>query len=127
MDETLETLEILIETVELDNGQTLTIEDRSKKIGEDAYQVAVEARIAVAVEAALFPAGALGEISMDDLRKKVGDPVVFEYRTERNFIMAPDKADVVKSLVDTFKASLLPYLSKPDFPAKFVLKEYRKM
>lgn len=119
--------ETLIEKVELGNGQALTIEDRSKKIGADAYQVIVEARIAVAVEQDLFSTGELGDISLDHIRKKVGDPVVFEYRTERNFIMAPDKAAVVKSLVDTFKDSLMPYLSKPDFPAKLVLKEYRKM
>ncbi len=119
--------ETLIEKVELGNGQTLTIEDRSKKIGEDAYQVVVEARVAVAVEQDLIPAGELGGISMDDIRKKVGDQVLFEYRTERNFIMAPDKEAVVKNLVDTFRDSLMPYLSKPDFPAKLVLKEYRKM
>ena len=119
--------ETLIEKVELDNGQTLTIEDRSKKISEDAYQVTVEARIPVAVEQDLFQAGELGDISMDDIRKKVGDKVVFEYRGERNFIMAPDKEAVLKQLVDTFRATLMPYLSKPDFPAKLVLKEYRKM
>ncbi len=119
--------ETLIEKVELGNGQSLTIEDLSKKISADAYQVIVEARVKVAVEEDLFQAGELGGISMDDIRKKVGDQVEFEYRTERNFIMAPDKEAVFKQLVDTFKATLMPYLSKSDFPAKLVLKEYSKM
>ena len=119
--------ETLIEKVELGNGQTLTIEDRSRKISADAWQVVVEAKVPVAVEPGLFSDETLDTIPMDDILKKVGDQVVFEYRTERNFIMAPDKEAVVKELVDTFRASLEPYLSKPDFPAKLVLKEYRKM
>lgn len=119
--------ETLIERVELGNGQTLTIEDRSRKISADAYQVVVEARVKVAVEPDLISAETLGDISMDDILKKVGDQVMFEYRAERNFIMAPDKEDVLKKLVDTFRANLIPYISKPEFPAKLVLKEYRKM
>jgi len=119
--------EILIDSVELDNNQTLTIVDMSKKISDVAYQVAMEARIKVVVEQSLFPGDELGTIPFEDVLEKVGDHVLFCHRTERNFVMADDREAIFKKIVDTFNANIVPYISKPQFPVKLVLKEYRKI
>lgn len=118
--------EAVIEKIELENGQTVIIKDLSKKISEDAYQVTLEASVKVLVEQGLFSAGSLGDTSIESVIKKVGDHVMFEHRVERNFIMANDRDAVFKKLVDTFNTTLVPYLSKPEFPAKLVLKAFRE-
>jgi len=119
--------EILIDRVELENNQTLTLVDMSKKISDVAYQVVMEARIRIAVEQSLFSADELGTIPFEDVLEKVGDHVLFCHRTERNFVMADDREAIFKKIVDTFNANIVPYISKPQFPVKLVLKEYRKI
>jgi len=119
--------EILIDRVELENNQTLTLVDMSKKISDVAYQVVMEARIRIAVEQSLFSADELGTIPFEDVLEKVGDHVLFCHRTERNFIMADDREAVFKKIVDTFNTNIVPYISKPQFPVKLILKEYRKI
>jgi hypothetical protein len=39
--------------------------------------------------------------------------------------MAEDKNKVFSHLVDTFMETLMPYVSKPSFPEKYILKCYR--
>ncbi|MFK5953903.1 MAG: hypothetical protein QM498_12650, partial [Desulfobacterium sp.] len=55
---------------------------------------------------------------------KVGSTATFEHKNERNFIMSPDKDEVFSHLVDTFMKISFPYLSRPYFPEKYILKCY---
>ncbi len=116
----------IVQQVELENGQTLTIRDLSRKISADAFQVIMAASIEVAVVPGLFSPQILGETPFESILEKVGTPARFEKRVERNFIMADDRDDVFQKLVDTFNTTLVSYLSKPDFPAKLVMKLFRE-
>lgn len=112
-------------TIDLDNGLTLTIRDLSRKISLDAYCVTMEATIAVDVEPGLFSDDDLSRVPFSEIRQRVGGQVFFEHKSERNFIMAPDKETVFQQLVDTFSNNLLGYLNHGDFARKLVLKTYR--
>jgi hypothetical protein len=116
----------IVQQIALENGQTLIIRDLSRKIGADAYQVVMAADIEVAVVPELFSSQILGNTPFENILEKVGTPARFEKRVERNFIMADEKDAVFQKLVDTFNATLVSYLSKPDFPAKLVMKLFRK-
>ncbi|ACN17312.1 hypothetical protein HRM2_42560 [Desulforapulum autotrophicum HRM2] len=116
----------IVQQIALENGQKLTIKDLSRKISTDAYQVVMEANIDVDVVPGLFASQIMGNTPFESILKKVGTPARFKKRVERNFIMADEKEAVFQNLVDTFNTTLVSYLSKPDFPAKLVMKLFRE-
>ncbi|MBF0257838.1 MAG: hypothetical protein HQK62_03195 [Desulfamplus sp.] len=118
--------EKLIKEMELDNHQKIKILDISKKISIDGYLVAMVARMNVAVEQKLFSDNDLSLNDFDNIRKKLGTHVLFEYTNQRNFIMAKNKDEILQEIVDTFIDNMIEYLSKESFPKKLVLKRYRE-
>lgn len=119
--------EKIIKEIELDNQQRVKIIDLSRKISADAYLVSMAVKMEVAVDESLFSDAELAVTPFDEIVKTVGSHVVFEYKDERNFIMAENKDAVLNELVDKILENMIGYLSKESFPAKLVLKKYRDM
>ncbi|MBU3951311.1 MAG: hypothetical protein KJ658_04175 [Proteobacteria bacterium] len=110
--------ETIFKTMELDNNQTLVILDKSRKIAEDAYVVTMGVRMAIRVHRDLFAENTVSDAQFDDIRKVLGDEFFYEYKSERNMIMSPEKDQVFEGLVATFIKNMVPYISKPIFPEK---------
>jgi len=117
--------ETIVKEVELDNNQTLIISDASRKIADDAYLVRMNARVNIPVEKNLFSGNELKELFFEDIVDKVGQVAVYEFAVERNFIMAKDKDKLFKKLEQDFFETLGKYISKPNFPKKLILKQYK--
>ncbi len=115
----------IIKKIELENNQTLVISDMSRKISEDAYVVIMKATMEIKVEKQLFLNDTISDFKFEDIIAVLGDAATYEYRIERNFIMAKEKDEVFEALVKTFLENLGQYVSKSNFPGKFVLKEYK--
>lgn len=114
-----------IKEVVLDNHLTVRLLDHSRKISVDAYLVVLVAQMNVPVEKALLMETELATLPLEDVVAVLGDQVCFEHRVERNFIMAEDKDKVLDHLVNTFTENMVGYLSKTDFPGKFIAKKYK--
>ena len=114
-----------VQSIPLANDLTLELLDLTRDISVDACQVTMVARLVIPVKTSLFSEGTLKEISLEKIVNKVGKTTIFEHRKERNFIMNEDKDKVFDHLVDTFMETLMPYVSKPFFPEKYILKCYR--
>ena len=117
--------EKVVKEVELDNNQTLIISDASRKIADDAYLVRMNARINIPVEKNPFSGNELKELFFEDIVDKVGPVAVYEFAVERNFIMAKDKDKLFEELEQNFFETLGKYISKPNFPKKLILKQYK--
>ena len=115
----------LFKTIELENGQILSILDTSRKISEDAFVVKMKALINIKIEPELIsnilPAG----VSLEDVQAALDDNIAYEYEMERNFILNHEKDELFQDLVDTFLNNLGQYVGKPNFPGKVVLKAYK--
>jgi hypothetical protein len=116
----------IFKTIKLENNQTLEIHDESRKIGEDAYVVIMGARMEVQVQKDLFVAQEISDTRFADILEIIGDHLLYEYKSERNMIMSRDKESVFEKLVETFLNNMVPYISKPIFLEKMILKEYRE-
>ncbi len=112
--------------IELENSHCLEIFDDSRKIAEDAYVVIMTAKMEIPVKKELFSTEDVSDDMFEDIINTLGSPVVYEYRLERNMIMASDKDEVLENLVTTFLENTGQYVAKPSFPEKLVLKEYRE-
>lgn len=115
----------VVKKIELENNHTLVISDCSRKIGADAYLVAMKATMEIEVQKALFDGEPVSEFKFEDIKTTLGDRIVYEYRLERNFIMDSEKQEVFESLVDSFLNNIAKYVAKETFPRKLVLKEYK--
>jgi hypothetical protein len=116
----------IFKTLELENGLTLDICDESRKIGADAYVVIMKARMKIQVQKSFFVAQGISDKIFTDILAILGDEISYEYTSERNMIMAPQKDAVFESQVNTFVQNMVPYVSKSIFPGKMILKEYNK-
>jgi hypothetical protein len=118
--------EISFREIDLDNGYKVEIFDASKKIGIDASYVKLVLKMNVPVKESLFMGDKYKYINFQDIKDKLGEEVVFEITKERNLIKLEDKEKVFQSLMDTFVETSLSYLSKEDFPPKFIIKKFNE-
>ena len=115
----------VVREMTLENGQTLVISDCSRKIGADAFVVIMKATMEIRVEEKLFESEPVSGFKFNDIKETLGDTVIYEYRLERNFIMDHEKEAVFDALVAAFWENMGQYVSKPAFPPRLVLKEYK--
>ena len=118
-------ISMAVKKIELENNQTLIISDLSREISADAYVVIMKASIEIDIKKELFFEVPLSDFKLEDILATLGDKVMYEYKIERNFIMNKEKDRVFETLVKTFLDNLGQYVTKPKFPGKFILKEYK--
>jgi len=118
--------EKLIKAIMLDNGLELKLYDASRKVAGDRWRVGVVARIDIPVGDAQFSANDKSLVDLKSFKESFGEKARFEQKRERNFIDAKHKDDVLQSLIDSFLRSALVYLSHPDFPKKYVHRQYKE-
>ena len=115
----------LIKTIELSNGLKLNFYDISRKLAGDRWYVGVIARIDIPLIDLLLTNQHLSNYSIEEIRNALGKSVRFQQKRERHYINEREKDDLVNSLMDSFIKRTLNYLSHPDFPGKYVLKEFQ--
>jgi hypothetical protein len=114
-----------IESIELDNGLTLTLYDASRKVADDHWQVKLEAHIDIPVAAHHFSAKVPPPAPLEQIRAKLGDTVRFTYQATRNFI-APDDKEALFHQMHANVLAKTPYYSHPDFAARFLRQEFAR-
>jgi hypothetical protein len=115
----------LIKTIELRNGLKLDFYDISRKLAGDRWYVGVIARIDIPLIDSLLTNQHLSHFSVEEIRNAFGESVCFQQKRERHYIDEREKDDLLKGLMDSFIKRTLNYLSLPDFPGKYVLKEFQ--
>lgn len=115
-----------IKKIELGKNIFLEIYDASKKIAGDRWQVLMVARVEIPVSETLMAADGQPAEELDDLKAVLGETVVFEQKSKRIFIASSEKDKVFDELLNGFIKTVLPYLSRPEFPRRFVYKKYRE-
>jgi len=114
--------ETLIQTIALNNGQAVQILDASRTIAGDRWQVTLVVRMEIPVDAVSLPDTDLP--AMEEIKKILGETVIFEVKKERNFIDEQKKQSVLDNMKDTFISISLPYLSHPEFPGRHITRKF---
>ena len=115
----------LIKTIELSNGLKLHFYDISRKLAGDRWYVGVIARIDIPLIDSLITNQHLSHFSIEEIRNALGESVRFQQKRERHYIDEREKDDLLNDLMDSFIKRTLNYLSLPDFPGKYILKEFQ--
>jgi hypothetical protein len=108
----------------LANGVTLEFWDESRRVAVDRWYVGV--RAVVPIRLADHAVDHLAPEVMELIRTRVGSHLHFQLKEGKNFV-AEDEVDSVR---EEFKRLVLrnslPYLSRPDFPSRFVNHKLRE-
>ena len=115
----------LIKTIELSNGLKLDFYDISRKLAGDRWYVGLIARIDIQLIDSLLTNQHLSHYSVEEIRNTLGESVRFQQKRERHYIDEREKDDLLNDLMDSFIKRTLNYLSLPDFPGKYILKEFQ--
>jgi len=115
----------LIKSIELSNGLKLDFYDISRKLAGDRWYVGLIARIDIPLIDSLLTNQHLSHYSVEEIRNTLGESVRFQQKRERHYIDEREKDDLLNDLMDSFIKRTLNYLSLPDFPGKYILKEFQ--
>lgn len=116
----------LIDKTKLENGLTLEVYDRSRRVTGDRWLVSFVARIDVEVRPEYFESVHTQGLAFEDIRAAVGEKVSYRNEKTRNFIPETEKDEVFGGLKERFLDASLGYLSSPDFPRKLILRQYQE-
>jgi len=118
--------EVLIKTIDLENGLELKLYDASRKLAGDRWLVSLIARIEIPTNELLLKKDGSPLLNIDEVRKALGEKLLFEQKREKIFIDEKEKDEVLKEIQDFFLSSSLSYFSHSDFPQKYVLKKFNE-
>lgn len=115
-----------IKSINFKNGLNVKLYDISRKLAGDRWYVGLLTQINIPLTDSLLNENLLAPYSIEDIRNALGATVCFEQKRERHFIDEKEKQGQLNDLIDVFMKSYQTYLSHPDFPSRYVLKEYKK-
>ncbi len=110
----------------LDNGLTIHLDDQSRRVTADRWLVSLAAKIDVPVGRVAPDVATSSGVSKREILAVLGETVTYEFVSERNFIHEDERQSVFESLVDSFLKSSKVYLARPEFPGRFVLRQFKK-
>jgi len=116
--------EVLINTIDLENGLRLKLFDRSRKLAGDRWLVSFIARIEILIKDSLLKGDGSSLLNFDEAVKALGEKLLFEQKRERVYIDEKEKDEVMKKIQDSFLSTSISYLSRSDFPEKYILKKF---
>ena len=118
--------EKLIKTIDLENELELKLYDASRKLAGDRWLVSLIARIEIPTSDSLLKENGSPSINVDEVRKALGEKLLFEQKREKIFIDEKEKDEVMKEIQDSFLNTSLSYLSHSNFPTKYILKKFNE-
>jgi len=118
--------EVLIKTIDLENGLQLKLFDASRRLAGDRWLVSLIARMEIPTNELLFKEDGSPSLNVDEVRKVLGEKLLFEQKREKIFIDEREKDEVMKGIQDLFLSSSLSYFSRLDFPQKYILKKFNE-
>ena len=118
--------EKLIKTMELKNGMKLNFYDASRRLAGDRWLISLIIRMEIPVVEALIADEGKSMDSVGEIKKVLGEKILFEQKRERIFVGESEKQTVLEEVYNFFIDSVLGYLSNNAFPKRYVLKKYRE-
>ena len=118
--------EVLINTIDLENGLKLNLFDMSRKLAGDRWLVSLIARIEISTKDPLLKEGGASSLNFNEVIKVLGEKLIFEQKRERIYIDEKEKDEVMKEIQDSFLSTSLSYLSRSDFSEKYILKKFNE-
>ena len=104
---------------------TLEFWDESRRVVGDRWYVGV--RAVVPVPLSDHQVDHVAPEVVEVIRNEVGENLCFQLREEKNFVAEAEVDAQREEFKRVFLTNSLPYLSRPDFPSRFVSRKVREV
>jgi hypothetical protein len=126
MQDTIKFRNSLEKSIDLKNGLTLELWDKSRSMVGDRWKITVIAQVDIPLEKAFLETNTSETANFDEMKKALGESVRFEKKMERFFIDEKEKDNITREILDSLVESLFPYLSHPQFCRRFIIMEFAR-
>jgi len=116
----------LLESRTLPTGLVVHLFDRSKRIAGDRWYVQLLVEIPIPLDDSLLDKLGTNKELVEAFRREAGNPFVYRYKKERNFIDAGEKDAALEQLKEEFLKTNWNYLAHPRFAELTVKKSFRE-
>ena len=117
----------IIEEHQLENGIELLLIDRSRVTVGNRWLVELQCEAHIRTDEGCWDLfGGEDPRLQGDIRKILGNRLVFRITKQRNFIDASQRETVLGEMVQQVHGSMLAYLNRPHFPQEFFKKQSRE-
>jgi hypothetical protein len=106
----------------LANGLEVTVTDVSRHYYGGYWQMSLEVRCLVLLDAGMFSDPAVASAA----RRLLGETVPFVRRLERMAVRGDEQETVRQELLERCERHLLPFLGTDHFPVRFIQSEYQQ-
>lgn len=114
--------EQVIREYDLGGGLSARLRDATRHYFGGYYHV----RIEVGADVPLSVSSFAGPAEYEAARRLLGERICFRRVLEKMAVPEADIAAVRQGLLEAFDTNMLPYLSRSDFPERFMRSEYAK-
>ena len=108
----------------LKNGLTLQCVDQSKKIAADRWYICVAVEVTIPVEKKWFHNHSVDDEEFFQIKRVLGETVVFHQKKVRHFISDGNKELIIKEMSENAEEMGKKYFGRDDFAAKYILKAF---
>jgi hypothetical protein len=116
----------IIDQQYLENGIELLLYDRSRVTAGDRWLVELKCEAHIPIDESYWDMVVEEEPRLlSDIRKILGDRLVFVTTKQRHFVDATECETILQEMVQQIHSSMLEYLKKPQFPQEFFKKQCR--
>jgi len=115
----------LIEEINLENGLTAQFYDQSRPVVGDRWVARLLVCIPLRIEEAYLESSDRLATSYSDFSTAMGGEIDFRCEKVRNFIDRDDVSYILDEMKKEFLNANLPYISRPQFPRRYTLKQFR--
>lgn len=113
----------LVEEITLPNSLVVEVWDNSRPISDDTIQVRLIIKTKIDMKEEYFSEPE----HCEQVKKVFGPEIFYEYQKERTFVNKNEKDRVFTEFLNDFKKDSLPYMAKPQFPARFAVSKYQEI
>ena len=106
----------------LADGLIVSVQNTTSHYYGGYFHVRLLATADISLMAGMFDSQAV----FDHAQKQLGSSLCFNRVLEKMAVPEREVESASQDLLTSFKANVLPYLSRKDFPSRFVLSEYEK-
>ena len=115
---------LLMEEVKLANGLSLFIYDQSRPLAGDRWLVKLLLFIPIKIKSEHFAHVHDAKRAYGAFVDAMGDEIAMQQPRMRNFINHKDMQETLMQIKEDVLTAILPYVSNPDFEARFIKKRY---
>jgi hypothetical protein len=116
-------LKTCVRKIELSNSLNVLVYDTTRRYYEDYHLVRLEIECEIAVNEALFE----GLEKLPEALRMLGDSVIYRRTVEKMGVPFVQIESTREDIISSFIVTAVPYLSREDFPRKFVQSELKKL